>query len=286
MNLPWWAWLVLAAAVALFLLARSARSWRASIRNELLAFLAAEAPELEVRVVSEREMALRERGQDEEDITSLYLHNLLRAAARLEGDDRDGRRELYAHLLGAYREGTSALDLDPEATPRRLRPRLLTDADLERMAAEVDVPLVVAPLDVEGLHVAVVIDSEHSVAYLDRTSLEQIGLDAAGAVATAIDNLRPSLPRQAFAATLADGATTVIKNLDSYDAARLLVLPQLLSASEELVALIPDRDTLALAPLPADGDWSSLQRLATNAAGDPLWRRPLVVGSSGVRAAP
>ena len=46
--------------------------------------------------------------------------------------------------------------------------------------------------------------------------------------------------------------------MDTYDAARVLLLPERLRADEEAAALIPDRDTCVIAPLPADGDWSEL----------------------------
>jgi len=53
-----------------------------------------------------------------------------------------------------------------------------------------------------------------------------------------------------------------------------------------VVALIPDRDTLVLAMPPEDGDWSSLRKLAKNAAGEPLWREPLLVTREGISAIP
>jgi hypothetical protein len=76
----------------------------------------------------------------------------------------------------------------------------------------------------------------------------------------------------------------VIKSMDSYDAARLLLVPDYLNPGEELAAMIPDRDTLVLIKVPQNGDWSPLVKLAKVAAGDPLYRRPLRVTSAGIAA--
>jgi hypothetical protein len=53
-----------------------------------------------------------------------------------------------------------------------------------------------------------------------------------------------------------------IKMMDSFDAARLLIVPEQLREGEELIALIPDRDTLTLVAVPKDGDWGPLRKLA------------------------
>jgi hypothetical protein len=77
----------------------------------------------------------------------------------------------------------------------------------------------------------------------------------------------------------------VIKTCDSFDAARLLLVPGYLEAGERLVALIPDRDTLVLTTPPADDDWAGLRTLAVTADGDPLYPEPLVVTSAGIARA-
>ena len=78
-----------------------------------------------------------------------------------------------------------------------------------------------------------------------------------------------------------DSASARVKLMDSFDAARLLLVPQVLEPEEALVAIVPDRDTLFLAPLPRDENWSSLRRLAHATDGPALLDRPLKVTRVG-----
>lgn len=92
-----------------------------------------------------------------------------------------------------------------------------------------------------------------------------------------VDHLRRTAPRHRDRG--------LIKTCDSFDAARLLLVPGYLEAGETLVALIPDRDTLVLTTPPADDDWAGLRTLAGTADGDPLYTEPLVVTSAGIATA-
>jgi hypothetical protein len=79
-----------------------------------------------------------------------------------------------------------------------------------------------------------------------------------------------------------ESTLTMVKALDSYDAARILLVPGYLGDGEEVVALIPDRDTLTLAPLPTDGNWDTLRKLARVAGGEHLLiDRPIRVTRGG-----
>ena len=98
-------------------------------------------------------------------------------------------------------------------------------------------------------------------------------------------NLARTFGRDVVRSVVGSRTINVIKISDSFDAARLLLVPGYLDAGESLVALIPDRDTLALTAAPADGDWAGLRRLARAAAGDPLWTEPLIVTSDGISKA-
>ncbi len=279
MRLPWWAWVLLVVAVLFFFFVRASKVWRATIRAELADYLAEHAPELEVEVSGERELTIRQRGSGAAG--TLYLNNLLTEAARLENEDTEGRELLYRTLLGTIREGASALELDAERDLARLRPRLLTALDIENFEAQIESPVPAVSFGVPGLFAVSVLDSENSVVHLRRDDLAKLGLTSDEALEIAKDNFRDTLPAEIVHRTLEQGATTVVKNMDTYDAARLLLVPDLLASDQRIVALVPDRDTLALAPVPADGDWTSLRRLAKNAAGEPLWTRPILVQSTG-----
>jgi uncharacterized protein YtpQ (UPF0354 family) len=126
----------------------------------------------------------------------------------------------------------------------------------------------------------------NSVAYLSSSQLAELGLDSAAALKIAKENLGRSFDSALVRSTVEKPNLNVVKALDTYDAARLLLVPALLKPGEALAAMIPDRDTLVLAQAPKDDNWDGLTKLARNAAGDPLFRKPIFVTSEGFSAAP
>ena len=120
------------------------------------------------------------------------------------------------------------------------------------------------------------------MAYVVRETLTELQLTPEEALGVARDNLAATSPRPLVRAALQDGSLQVSKMGDTYDAARLLLLPGCLEHGEEVAAAIPDRDTLLVTRVPGDGDWSGLRKLARAAAGEPLWREPLRVTREGV----
>jgi hypothetical protein len=99
-TLPWWAWAVLVAAALLLLSYRAGRTWRAGIREELVGFLDAEAPGLEVVDVRAREIVVRSRAGGER---TLPLEPVYADAAKLKAADAEGRRQIYRALLKQIR---------------------------------------------------------------------------------------------------------------------------------------------------------------------------------------
>ena len=100
--------------------------------------------------------------------------------------------------------------------------------------------------------------------------------------ALALENLGRTFGPEPVRKTLSENSITMIKCLDSYDAARLLLLPGYLQPGEALAALVPDRDTLTILPLPGGGNWAPLAELAKSAASDHLLLdRPLRVTCDG-----
>lgn len=85
---------------------------------------------------------------------------------------------------------------------------------------------------------------------------------------------------------LKQSAPQVVRTLDTYDAARLLLVQDHLMPGESVAAIIPDRDTLVLVPLPRDDDWGPLRVLAGRPVREPLYDRPLRVTFEGVFAPP
>src|SRR5262249_51190113 len=75
-------------------------------------------------------------------------------------------------------------------------------------------------------------------------------------------NLAKVFSGDAVRSVFRENALVRIATLDSFDAARLLLVPEHLEDGEAIAAVIPDRDTLALLPVPQDNDWSKIAELA------------------------
>jgi hypothetical protein len=285
LGLPWWLWL--AAAIAAFFVFgfRRAKAWRASIRAEFIAYLRREAPELEV--VAERDQELDIRRADGGTGT-LSLGRLYREGTYIPVGDTAGKEAFFARFVAMLREGDKIASLDPEADRARVFPRLVPDAFFTgvpaRAAGRAPATL---PSGVPGLSIALVLDSETSVAYLTDELLADLKLSPDEALSLAKENLRRSMDvGAAVRRTVTEKSMNVLKGGDSYDAARILLVPESLAEGEEIAAAIPDRDTLMLTLPPLDGDWSRLRKLARTPAGDVLWREPLLVRSTGISAVP
>ena len=272
----WWSWVlaIVGALVVLAVLAR--RSFRSGVRRELLEVLAAEAPGVEV--VEEAPGALRLRlpggGQG-----VAYLDRLYADVAKLgTGATLEDRREVYRHWAATVRESSAAGEkLSLESHGPRVLPRIVPPAFFQELPPDAAIPHTL--LDETGLAVAYVLDHEHSVAYLTREHLEELGLDRAGAHALALENLAARTEGELLRQALASDGVAVVRTGDSYDAARLLLVPTLLPPGQSRLAAVPDRDTLVL--MPPELDLDGARKVAHTAGDRPLFDRPLRVSQSG-----
>jgi hypothetical protein len=182
-------------------------------------------------------------------------------------------------------DGTTTTPLkpdEPEAPARdKILPRLVTQAFLDRIPE--DSPLPHRALDDTGLFVAYVEDGEHSVRFIMGTVADELGLSEYELNELALENLSQTVDmQQVVRRALAEAAITCIKARDSFDAARVLLIPNCLQPGEVLAALVPDRDTLTLVWPPRDGNWAPLAELAKVPASDHLLLdRPLQVTCEG-----
>ena len=78
------------------------------------------------------------------------------------------------------------------------------------------------------------------------------------------------------------GSVVSVKQLDTYDAARLLLLPDLLQEGEALVAAVPDRDTLVFLKEPPGGRVEEIQGLLVSTSDKPLLKKALRVTNRGI----
>lgn len=269
--------LVALAALALlvFLLFRARAAWRGFVRREVRAALL------------ERDgVAVAREGEDVFEIRigeasgTLYLGNLfagLAASPRDEAAQKAMIREFVAGALSSPAEGLAGLDLERDGD--RLMPRLFPRDSLTQAPA--GGPLPHRESGLPGLVVTYVLDSEKAVMYLTAKHLEELKLDLEGLHGRAMANLRRTFPGAVVRHAVEKGSFQMVKAGDSFDATRLLLVPEHLEAGEEVFAVVPDRETLAL--VRAEGaDLDGLRKLAkTKASPYTLMDRPIRVKKDG-----
>lgn len=278
MTILFWLMIGLGGFVALGLTAMFTR--RTGLRREFRAYLAEKRPDL--TIIRETSTALMLQRDSGEDLGTLFLNRIYRDAPQ----DAQGRKALFDIVIATLSEGESLAHLGPD-DQRKVMPRIVTANVLAGLNRQLTAEVPGVPLGVEDLSVVFVLDSKNSVAYLTSSQLSELGLESpAAALTLAKENLGRSFDSELVRSAVEKPNLNVVKSLDSYDAARLLLVPESLKCGETLAAMIPDRDTLVLVQAPKDGDWNSLTKLARNAAGAPLFRKPILVTAEGFSAAP
>ncbi len=279
MSVPWWGWLIVVLVAAVVVLRASVRSYRRGVRERLIAFIRERHPDMEVLDADEGSLSLRSQTLGE---GRLFLASLYRAIAAARCRTPEEEQTLFAHFLSAAREYESDLSgLSLETHGERLMPRFVPAGSLADVAAN---GMPSSPLLSVGLEIVYVLDSEHSVRFLTNDDLGSLGIDQDALHARCLENLGRRFDPDIVRHVAEEHAVTVVKAGDSYDAVRLLLVPPLLRPGEEIVAILPDRDTLALMPLPPDNDWGKLLKMARTPASDKiLLNRPVRVTREGFR---
>jgi hypothetical protein len=268
-------------------------SFRNRVRREVIEHLRRAAPEITVVAEHQDRLELTWADAPAEGRATFFLGRLYDQASTLAAgngpESRAARTAIYDTVVASIREGATGLEaLDAAAERGNVMPRLLTDDALAAMRAQVGPAgqeLPALPSGVAGLSIVFVLDRAATVAYLTRALLDDLQLTPETALDLARANLARTFSRDVVRSAVGSPDINVIKSLDSFDAARLLLVPGYLEPGESVVALIPDRDTLVLTMPPGDGDWSGLRTLARAADGDPLCAEPLVVTAEGIAAA-
>ncbi len=174
-------------------------------------------------------------------------------------------------------------ECEPESPPvdrDRILPRLVTRAFVARVPPDNGFPH--RPLGDTGLFVAYVVDGDDSVRYVMGPLVDEVGLGEEDLYELALTNLGKTFDFDALRESVRKHSITAVKCLDTFDAARLLLVPRGLRPGEAVAALVPDRDTLTLLPVPHDGNWLPLAELAKVPASDHLLLdRPLRVTHDG-----
>jgi hypothetical protein len=278
--LAWYGWVGIVLAVLFLVVYLALRGFRAGLRREFAAFLAEYEPDVKIT-------AVRRNGLDfrlGEVSGTAYLNKVYAAVAQLGGksDTPENRRRIFQdfadELIGGTREAGQPL------TRERHGDRILVRLVPAPWPAGLPTGHAVPHRPVRGLDLRTVyvLDSENSVRYLTESDLADLGLDQEGVHELALENLRARFSPDVVAGVLRERSMVAVKALDSYDAARVLLVPEYLKEGEEVAALIPDRDTLTLVAVPAEGDWGTLRELARVPASEHLLLdRPLRVTRAG-----
>jgi hypothetical protein len=279
LGIPSWMWVIFA-CLALIVGSRwmILRVYRQSVRLDYIRFLAEAHPQLAVLKQREKYLLIRSA---QTGTAQIFLRKLYLAIAYLEPDTPEKRRELYEHFTGPLFElGDGMGDLTLEEHGRRLFPRLVKPEFLAGI--EVKSKLLHIPLGNTGLHVVYVLELDKSVVFLNDKHRRGMGLGLEELHDRALENLQRRFSKDVVREVIVKKTFPVIKAHDTYDAARLLLVPRYLEEGEAIAAAIPDRDSLLLAPLPDGGDWTALRKLARTPAGEHvLLDKPLKVTCQG-----
>lgn len=275
--MPWWGWVLIVVAALLAFLESARQSWRRAVRRQLRAYLEDHVPGLTVE--RERRTSLDVRIDGEEG--TLNLHNLYsRLAAEKVGMELEDRKPYFDQLVGTIREQRAETAISLDTHGERVLPRISPPRSFGNVPA--DQQPVSRALPGTPLRVEYVIDNPNSVRYIDEETRRDLGLDMDALHALALSNLRKRFSERAVRIPLDERTVARIETRDTFAAARLLLVPEHLAEGEAVVALIPDRDVLDIAPVPEDGDWSMLEALASpRGAPAPLFNRPVRVTPAG-----
>lgn len=279
----WWGWLLTAILTLLALAMGAAIYARRRFCEEFTGFLNQHWPEL--HIVGRRGMMLETRGPKDDERGQIDMRPVYRLMLATNAHTLEQRTPIYRDALAAYREGSqmSGTPFRPEDADK-LMPRLVTADFFVTGRSMDDVPHVA--LGNTGLFAVCVLNGLNSVLYLTRPQLMELGLSEPELFIRALANLGKTFPAaDAVRGVIVKPNLMVIKGLDTFDAARLLLLPDALEPGETLVAAVPDRDTLVFTKAPDDGNYASYRRLLTPGSDRLLLNRILKVTADGVELA-
>jgi len=281
MNIPWWMWVLGGIAGVSFVLIRAAARYRQSLLDEFIGHL--KRLRADVDVVRSDRGSIRRGAWVAVQLPSgvkrkLNLAKLTSALAQARTRTSDDRRPIMEHWVHILLELADVEHIDLSASIARIRPRIVVERmfppnSFEKMPRRT--------VGSTGLSVVYVIDSPQSVIFVTNDHLEAANLDEPTVHEHALSNLRTTFSSALVRAALDGNKMVAVKTGDTYDAARILLIPEHLSEGEALAAIIPDRDTLMITAIPQDS--GQLRDLARNiAAADPrLFDQPVVVRRNG-----
>jgi hypothetical protein len=244
LGLPLWLWILIALVVLAGVYVGRFRKMCASVREDLTELLEKQHPQ--ARVLREEMGNLVVHVPDGTERV-WEMADIYSSVARLPGlgCDRSQRAGIYHQALAALMapSGTGPLRIPEHG--RWIKPRLLP-ADAT-WGLESDAGIIRVPMQDLGLVKLYVLDLPDAQRHLTERDLADLGIDLPELDRLAVENLGKQFPQDMVASALA-GSGSAVQFQDSFDAARLLLLPSMLQEGQELIALIPHRDMLLLLP--------------------------------------
>jgi hypothetical protein len=253
-----------------------------TIRREFIAYLQQHAPDVDVEEEHPDRIVVF---ADEEGPRQLFLHRVYSAIHEQQNSTLEERTEVYRAMAEALNDNPVGATVTLEDDGQRLRPRIV-NAETLRQLQQVD-PIPQTSLGDTGLSVVYVLDSEHSVAFLTERLREQMGIELDELHEMAVENLRDVAGLEGILQSLEPGSLVRVLIGDSYDAARVLLIPKMLSPGEQLAAAIPDRDTLVIMQVDDQAVWRVAAELARLPASDRLiYDHAIRITPDGIMAGP
>jgi hypothetical protein len=282
-GVPLWLWCAAALVAFILLTGAAMRSYRRGLAERFTARLAANHLQIEVVAWDDRVVALKlpQIGSVPVDVRDL--------GARVRDEQKNaGLSNDEAERAVFDRLARSLLDADGNSQATmgthgdRIRPRIVSAALLESLRAG---SIVSRPLDGTPLHVVYVFDTPDSAQYVSDADRDALGVDIDDLHALALKNLRATFSDAPLRGVIDEKRVALVRLGDTFDAARLLLVPENLRDGEAVAAFVPERDGIVLAPVPADGDWSAFVSAAKQSFDGPcVHDGPILVTTSGFRA--
>lgn len=245
LGLPLWAWVILVILIVLGFAVRSFYlGWRGmcrGIREDLTALLKEAYPEVEVLREEMGNLVVRMEDGEQRvwEMTETYAQ-----VAQLPGlgSDREQRTPVYERAVASLFAPPVDGPLSLAAHREWIKPLLVPQDTLEESSDIVHTPL--PPLELAAIYVLDVPQGRRHLTEQDRAEL---GISVEEIHRLALANLGESFPTDVLSAAR-QGNGSAIQCDDSFNATRLLLVPERLQPGEELVAFIPHRDMVVLLP--------------------------------------
>lgn len=250
-----------------------------TLRRELVDYLGEIFPEFEV--TEQRDDSLMVAGPEGEE-HQIFFGNMHAAIQSLHENTLENRRRIYASFTRAMNSTETLIDSTSERLAGKLMPRIIHMDQLRSMISQIEIPIPHRTLGAMPLAVVYVIDLPESVAFVNDDTADKLEMTEAQMHQRSLINLDPQGVFSQNIREFKPGHIAVVKTSDSYDAARLLLVPQSLPEDTILCAAIPDRDTLILAVMEDDTVFDMVDQMAKIPGSDRLiYDQAIEVRSTG-----